>query len=154
MAELRKGCEKLGFENVQTYIQSGNLTLSSEWPAAEIREKIVGFVTDACAFTPDILVMERGEFQKIVADCPYGDKGEDLSRVHVFFHLGTPPDTGDIALPEGDMSQFKAGISAHYLSTPDGMSKSKLAEILSRKLKEYATARNLRTCKKLLAMSG
>lgn len=152
MAELRGALVKLGFNDPKTYIQSGNLVLGSNRSGEEISRAIADLAEMQFGFRPDILVLSEDQFVETVQSCPFSGDGYDPSRVLVFFHL-TPNVLFDAAVPENDnASELAAGPNAHYLHAPEGLSKSPLGEILSRRIGKQTTARNIRTCNKIMEL--
>lgn len=92
MERLRATCEALGFKNVRTYIQSGNIVcqagkLSSDAAARKIEAQIVkdfGFSADVIARTGD-------EMKQIVVGNPLlKEQGVDISKLHVVFFSEAP----------------------------------------------------------------
>lgn len=155
MAELRLALSDAGFQNVQSYIQSGNVVADLDASRAETTQAIQAVVARQFGFDVDVLVMTPRQLGEAVDDLPFDAARADPARVHLFFHLApeAPVAIDDLA---GTLENAMAasGARAHYLSTPDGMSKSKLAEQISRRLSGHATARNLRTCRKLMDMAA
>jgi len=155
MAALRKALSEAGFEQMQSYIQSGNVALGSQLDADAAGRIVRAVVLRDFGFEPDILLIDAATLQAALDAAPFAPE-TDLSRAHLFFHLdaAAPAEIGDLAPGPGDSARLAAGAIAHYLETPDGVSNSRLAELLSRRLKDNATARNLRTCRKLLELAG
>lgn len=152
MAELRVALSGLGFENPRTYIQSGNLVVGSDRNGTEISDMIAELVETQFGFRPDILVLARDQFVDTVKDCPFLGEAYDPSRAFVFFHVA-PDVVFDAPLPEDDKSSELAnGTNAHYLHAPEGLSKSLLGEVLSRRIGKQTTARNIRTCNKIIEL--
>lgn len=153
MAELRWALEAAGFNRVQTYIQSGNIVLAADRDGPAVAEAVSGLIEREFGFRPDCLALGADALKAALADAPFAPE-TDPSRAHLFFHMGADlPDISDLSAQPGDKARLTPGEIAHYLDTPDGMSQSKLAEALSRRLKSATTARNLRTCLKLLEMA-
>lgn len=61
MAELRKLFSKSGFENVQTYIQSGNVIFKSSEQTITIEDKIQKAIMAHFGFEVSVLVKTRRE---------------------------------------------------------------------------------------------
>lgn len=152
MAELRNILSQNGFHDPQTYIQSGNLVLKSEQNKEDIRTKIVALVNGAFGFQTEILVVSGSDFAAVVNTCPFSMTDHDPGRVHVFFHLADLS-ANDIPtdLPD-DPSRLVVTDKALFLHTPDGLSQSKLAELVTRRVGRNTTARNMKTCQKIMQM--
>lgn len=154
MAALRGQLDAAGFADVESYIQSGNVVLSSPLPPASVKARCGEVVEAGFGIRPGLLVLGADELDAAIEACPFaGEEGLNPSHAHLFFHMGADlPDLSDLAPEAGDDAVLTAGQLAHYLVTPGGMSRSKLAEKLARRLKDKTTARNWRTCLKLQEM--
>jgi uncharacterized protein (DUF1697 family) len=97
MAELRTVLEGLGFENVSTYIASGNVFLDSESSASKVAEKIEAALPKAFKLDTELLrvrVLTRAELEAVVKRRPKGF-GDEPSKYHsdAIFLMGI--DAGD-----------------------------------------------------------
>ena len=155
MAELRTALTAAGFTAVKSYIQSGNVLVASRLDRDEIGARITHVIETGFGFSPEMSLLQVRALDAALRDAPFGEH-TDPARAHLFFPLEgkAMAAIGDLQAGDGDASVLTAGTIAHYLLTPDGMSRSKLADVVSRRLKNTATARNLRTCTKLLDMAN
>jgi uncharacterized protein (DUF1697 family) len=150
MARLRDILAANGFDRPRTYIQSGNLVFGSGREADGIRSDLAELVAVNFGFEPDFLLLPASEFSELVEACPFSPDEHDPARIHVFFHLD---ESAALKMPtyiDGDPAVLVQGRKAHYLNTPDGLSRSKLAEQVSRRIGRITTARNLKTCQNIL----
>jgi uncharacterized protein (DUF1697 family) len=150
MADLRELVASMGYEDVATYVQSGNVVFSAESPDAAALEAAIA---DQLGVSPAVVVLSRDELERVVARNPWPEE-KDGKHLHVIFTAG-PPDAAvvDAALEKasgGDDARIVDG--ALYMHTPNGLGRSKLAAELSRKGPKDGTARNWTTVTKLLAM--
>src|SRR6478672_4508973 len=91
MEDLRKHLADAGFENVATYIQSGNVLLDSPEPKAKVGEKIKSIIKEKYGWDVGILMLDLPYLKKIVADNPFlKEKDIDLKQVYVAFLSETP----------------------------------------------------------------
>ena len=84
MAELRSIVEELGFENVSTYIASGNVLLDSKLGAAKVAEKIEAALPEAFKLDAELIrvaVLSAAELEAIVKKRPRGFGGQP-SKYH------------------------------------------------------------------------
>ena len=89
MADLRILFEKLGFENVRTYIQSGNVVFQTkEDNLGLIEDRIKHQILKQYDFEVPILIKTRKELQSIVNNYPFAH--EKMEKSH-FTLLFTPP---------------------------------------------------------------
>lgn len=162
MADFRDLLEGLGHQRVRTYVNSGNAVFgrasSGESPldegtlAAEIEEAM----RERFGFPIACLVRSGGYLREVVTANPYSEQAVEGKRVHAVFLSGSPR-AGDIAaaLPSEDFrpDEYELGDRVIYLHVPNGLGRSRLAEVLSRPAVlqgMVATTRNWNTVTKLL----
>lgn len=155
MAALRACATKLGFTEVATLLNSGNLVYrTTRTPADAAAQLRAAIRTDIGVDTP-VLVRTRAQLERLLRDNPMrAEAEENPSRflVTVWDDDTTAKDLahfGDIT--EGD-DRFVVGRAAMYAWLPHGIAASKAYELASRPLKHRITARNWNTMQKLLAM--
>ncbi|MGC4027066.1 MAG: DUF1697 domain-containing protein [Mesorhizobium sp.] len=154
VARLRETLSGAGFENVATYINSGNAVLKSKLA----REKVISKVGEICrkefAFEKRIFAPTLEEWRKIVAQNPFSDV-EKGNVVHAALLAEKPKAEAVSRLKElavnGD--QFEVFGEVAYLHTPNGVSNSKLGERFDKWIGVENTARNWNTTKKLLELA-
>lgn len=156
MADLRAMLEKLGFARVETYIQSGNAVFEVAEPPDAIAARIEAAFEPAFGFHADVVLRSLPEWQAAVAACPYLDRADAPKRVHVGF-FRSPPDADRVASLadiESGADEFTHRGTEIYLSTPDGLGRSKLGSaVVGKKLGAAVTLRNWRTVLKLEEMA-
>jgi len=158
MEELRKLFESLGYENVRTYIQSGNVIFLAPMDGEDfVRDRIQDAVRDRFGFEVAVTVRSLAEMKKVVEGIPFSQKaGDDLSKLHVVF-LSEKTNKGieqeiTRARSEGEEVVIKG--REIYLYLPNGYGRSKLNNnFFERKLGVSATTRNWKTVNKLLDMA-
>ena len=155
MKDLAGIFEELGYGEVRTYIQSGNVVFRStpvqkDAAAGEIRARIEA----RYGFAPRVLLLEPPELRDAVARNPFPT--EDGKALHLFF-LESPAPHPDLAAMEArrvGSEAFALSGNVLYLYTPDGFGRSKLAAGVERCLGVPATARNWNTVRELLRLAG
>src|SRR4051812_15918133 len=95
MAALRTAFEGLGFENVASYIASGNLILDSRLPATRAQAAIQDLLADHFGIERDsarALVLTQPHLQEVVSKRPRGF-GDEPGKYHsdVVFLIGVAP---------------------------------------------------------------
>jgi len=157
MAELRDHLSSLGFTNLTTYIQSGNIVFQYDAKGNSVLEnKIHQNIKANYGFDVPIIVRTKEEWQKVVDNFPYNIDELDIKRIAVTFLKEEPSQ-----FQEDEFDKFKTLNDEMvyigkeiYLHIPDGFGKSKLTNnIMERKLKVSATTRNWKTTQKLLEMA-
>jgi uncharacterized protein (DUF1697 family) len=148
MADLRSVMEDLGFGDVRTYIQSGNVVFSStKSPSATAIERAL-----EGAFGLEIAVMLRSasEMAGVVAANPF----RDTSKVHVAFLAKAPPATVSLDPDRHRPETFSLAGTEVYFHLPDGMGRAKAPDYVSRQLKIPMTVRNWKTVSMLADMTA
>lgn len=148
MKDLKVVLNGAGFENVETYIQSGNIVLeSSVYPEEEIAKLILSNFK----FKPDLVVLSEEEFDEIVSNNPY--RGHEGKFVHFYFCKEVPKiDAEKLATLASQTERYQQIGNVFYLHAPDGIGRSKLVAGLESCLGVPATGRNLNTVQKLSSM--
>ncbi|HXV30356.1 MAG TPA: DUF1697 domain-containing protein [Sinorhizobium sp.] len=148
MAELKSICEGLGFADVRTYIQSGNVLFRSALAEAEVQERLEKALTERMGKAPGVLLRSRRELEAVVASAPFPHAKANLLLV-TFLPEPPPSDALDkLVAPDGEEVHIRGReIYIHY---PNGSGRSKL------KLPALkpGTARNLNTVRKLAEMAA
>ena len=155
MKELAEQLKLLKLENIQTYIQSGNVVFQTRRkPASKLNSRIAQAIEQSHGFLPSALVFSRAQL-KAAMDCnPWPQATSEPKTLHLFF-LTSPAGDADVkAIKACQTSSEKIEITDDvvYLHAPDGFGRSKLAANLEKHLRVSTTARNWRTVEKLSEM--
>ncbi len=156
MAELRELFSDAGFSDVRTYVQSGNVVLSSDAAPAELEEQTERLIAERFGFEAPVVSRTRDELAAVVERNPLGEVAEDPKRYQVSFLSAELDDaTVDrLAGAAAPTERFVADGRELYAWHPDGVARSKLwAQLAGTELGVKATARNWRTVEKLLEMA-
>ena len=153
MADLRALCTQLGWKNVQSYIQSGNLRFELEEPQGAAAQLSQAIKKEFGYEAVPILVHPQAYFEEALQN-PFleQDPNLDIKSLHVTFLQGEPVPEKIEALKckdhKGDewiILQDKV-----YLHCPKGYGKTKLTNTyLEKKLGKVATTRNWKTLNRL-----
>ncbi|MBT1154221.1 DUF1697 domain-containing protein [Aminobacter anthyllidis] len=156
MAELKESFDELGFADVATYIQSGNVVFKAEaGDAAALTATIESAFEKRWGFRSRIMVRDLGWLEALVANNPYPEVADNPTKLHASA-LERAPTAEEIArLAErcSGPESFEVKGDVLYLHAPDGLGKSKFAEVMPRTLKVPGTMRNWRTVLTLLEMA-
>lgn len=155
MADLRSAAAACGYEDVRTYIQSGNFVFSAPTASTEaVAQRLRKAIADTTDARPEVIVRTRDELASVVDRNPYVRRGEDAAHLHVVFTSGKAgPTLGSIDLAGYAPEEATAVGQQLYLFLPSGMGRSKLATDLARQQGPSGTTRNWRTVTKLLEMA-
>lgn len=157
MADLRLLLEELGYGDVRTYVQSGNIVVASEAPPAQIEQDLRAQIGARFGLDVPVVVRTDEELRDVVARDPLGDVAGDPKRYQVSFLSGAPAAETVRAITALDFAPERVAFSGReiYAWHPAGVHASKLARLLSdARLGVSVTARNWRTVTQLLAMAG
>ena len=155
MERLRKLCAGCGFDDVQTYIQSGNVVFSAGESAQMCSAKLAARLQRELGKPVGVVIRSAREFAGVAAKNPFlKGKGVETARLSVAFLAERPQADRLKALAAVDWGRDRFGHSAKelYLYCPDGFGRSKLATKFERLLGVGATVRNWNTVTKLLEM--
>jgi uncharacterized protein (DUF1697 family) len=155
MADLRALLEARGYEDVETYLQSGNVLLTSRKQPATVQRDVERGISETLGHDVDVVVRTADQLDATVAADPFADVRGDHKRHHVVF-LGGAPDKAQIEqLETTDFSPERLVVREGELHAwcPDGVNDSPLMKALA-KLRTTATARNWRTVEALRDMAS
>jgi len=165
MADLRDLVASLGFGDVQTYLQSGNVVFTATDPAAGVGAALEDGIRARMGLEVPVIVRTAPQLARLVAANPYAGIGADPKTVHVTF-LARAPDAAHraelarLAAESGPAGAFgddrftPAGPDV-YLYCPGGYGETKLTNtFMERRAGRVATTRNWRTVVTLAGMAG
>lgn len=156
MAELRKVLKKEGFQNVQTYIQSGNIIFQSlENNRGVLESKIKESINSHFKFEVPVLVKTHEELQQIFDDCPLSEEKKVNSYFMMLYSEVDKDLVDSVSILTYPNEEFVITDSCIYFYCAIGYGKAKYNNnFFERKLKTTATARNYKTMVKLLSLSS
>jgi uncharacterized protein (DUF1697 family) len=159
MDALRKSYEKLGFHNVSTYVQSGNVIFMGKdgFELNKLGQKISRQIEKDFGFDVPVIVLSIDKLKQIIDNNPFlKDPGKEQTFLHVTF-LSSKPDKYDYKTIEEKKQNGEEVFfadNAVYLYCPNGYGNTKLSNsFLETKLKVGATTRNWKTTNELLKMA-
>lgn len=150
-APLRAALTEAGFENVATYINSGNAIVKSRSGSKKVSEQIAEICKERFGFNKAVYAVALSEWDEVIANNPFPDKTEPGNLLAAAWLGSTPKDAAVAELQalavEGDL--FAVVGNAAYLHTPRGFSNSKMAARFDKGIGVPNTARNWNTVLKL-----
>jgi uncharacterized protein (DUF1697 family) len=159
MENLRASFEALGFGQVRTYVQSGNVVFEATKTSTTSLSKRIGErILSDYGFSVPLILRTSSEMNKIVSDNPFLEEKEiDRSKLHVTF-LSEPPAIAALAKLDalnGSPDEFRVKDGEVYLYCPNGYGRTKLSNAaFERLLSVEATTRNWKTVNTLARMSS
>jgi uncharacterized protein (DUF1697 family) len=159
MESLRASLASLGFEEVRTYIQSGNIVFKTVTTVpAGLAGKIANTILDDFGFAVPVLVRTKEELAGVIQANPLLKwKGIDEARLHVtFLSAAAPKGSEEILKSLARQSElFAVGGREIYLHCPDGYGDTKLSNnAIEKAFAVPATTRNWKTVNILSVMVG
>lgn len=148
MADLANACSELGFQEVKTYIQSGNVVFRATQSTAAVREKLEASLARMMGKPVNVIVRTASEMRNVLEGNPFPSATPAKIGV-LFLSEGEPePLLRTVSAPGGE--ELRRGDKVLYIYYPDGMGKSKLKLPA---LRGPATMRNINTVAKLVQMA-
>lgn len=157
MTALKACFETLGFQNVRTYIQSGNVLFNAaEIDQARLADQIEAALSKAFNYNSSVVVRSEKEMKAIVAHAPK-DFGSDPTtyRYNVIFLIEplTSADAMQSVTTKEGVDQAFAGDGVLYFSNLiSKATQSHLSRIITKPVYQSMTIRNWNTTTKLLNM--
>ncbi len=156
MKDLQLLLEKLNFENVKTYIQSGNVVF--EYPSETcdvLAQKIEAAIKKTFDLDVPVLVLEKTKLEKILIEAPNKKENEEIyftllekniSKEAILECQNKAPKTADY---------FEVKENVVYVFCKNGYGNTKLTNtFFEKKLNVKATTRNRNTLERLMEMCG
>lgn len=147
MADLRALCEKIGFRDVRTYIQSGNVVFNARGSATAVKKTLEDALERQLKKRHTALVRSPAELEAIDSGNPYPKAPPNFTYV---LFLDKAPPRGAIdgwKTPGGEQLTLRGReIFMHF---PNGMGQSKLRIPFA----DLGTARNFNTIRALIALA-
>ena len=158
MQDLKALYLSLGFDDVQTYIQSGNVVFSSNLKSAEkLATKIEAEINRRYGFDVNVLLRKTIEIEAVINNNPFcRQSAVDETKLYVTFLLEAPVKEHIKKLRQFDAGddQIKCVGREVYLYCPNGYARTKLSNVfIEKQLHLPATTRNWKTVNKLYQMS-
>jgi uncharacterized protein (DUF1697 family) len=156
MPELRGALEEAGYEDVRTYVQSGNVVLTSKASAKKVARDCERVIADRFGLEVAVVARTRNELAKVVERNPLARVAKDPKRYQVSFLAAKP--TAKVLRELEDVAAANEKVVSSgreiYAWHPDGAARSKLwARLAGKQLGTTATARNWTTVTKLLELA-
>ena len=159
MIDLRELVSSLGFGDVSTYVQSGNVIFSGTGSGPAVARTIGSRMAVDLGLDVAVLVRTAPQLRAVLSGNPFSDTEIDPRTIHVTF-LADRPEPGKVGALEALAGQsgddrFEISDRHVYLHCPGGYGNTKLNNTyLERRLDVTATTRNWRTVTMLAGLAG
>ena len=155
MPALRQLLTNAGFDDVQTYVQSGNVVLSTDFAPAELERECERLIAGEFGLEIDVVARTHDELAEVVERNPFGEIATNPKRYQVsFLSEELDPARVDALAASATGSERLVALGRElYAWHPEGVARSKLWGALAGSgLGVKATARNWTTVTTLLEM--
>ena len=156
MPPLRDALADAGFDGVRTYLQSGNVVLSSGLSSSKLADKCSRLIKKQFGLDIDVVVRTHAQLAKVVELDPLGDVASNPKRYQVSFLDGklSRETVKKLETAAVESERFLVRGREVYAWHPAGVARSKLWALLAgRGLGVTATSRNWTTVTKLLELA-
>ena len=157
MPALRAALGEAGYEDVETYVQSGNIVLSSSEKAVELERSLEQLIAARFELQIPVVVRTRSQLAKVVAKNPLGQVASDPKRYQVCFLRSKLKADAVRVLREAAVAPEQVIVDGReiYSWHDAGIARSKLwAAMASKRLGVDGTARNWTTVTTLHEMAA
>jgi uncharacterized protein (DUF1697 family) len=148
--------DSLGYEDVVTYIQSGNVVFATGDKVAGLPGQISGAIKKEFGLDIAVFVRTKQQLKKVVDGNPFVKAGKDAGALHVVFLDAKPKADRVKALTDGEWGADEIAVQGReaYLHCPNGYGRTKLGNaFVEKQLGVAGTTRNWRTTLKLLNLA-
>ena len=156
MADLRALCSGLGWQDVATYIQSGNVVFTANGKPDALEKKLEDAVAERFGFDAPVIVRTAAQWAQYPPGNPFPKAAEDEPNRLMLLLSKAPPAKGaeDMIEARAVAGERVARVGdALWFHYPDGAGTSKLTpSLIDRAIGSPGTARNYRTVATLLEL--
>lgn len=160
MGDLRKRMADAGYNNVKTFIQSGNVIFeSNEKSKDKLASAFETFLMKEYGYDVTVFIIDKKDIEAAIYNNPFTDGRTEeeagFKKLYVTFLSGEPADENMEKLRQAPIGQDEIGVIGNvlYFKLFSKASDSKLSNsLIENKLKLRATTRNWNTTLKLLSL--
>jgi len=153
MTDLRSLFEALGFKEVVTYIQSGNVVFLSS-NEDDVSVKISEGIKKKYGWDVPVIVRTVSEIESILSNCPFANEKKEKSYFTMFSMTPSKKDLEEVSQLSYPNEEFVITPKCMYFFCDTGYGRTKFnMNFVEKKLKVKATSRNYRTLVKLLELA-
>ena len=156
MADLKALCQKLGWINVVTYIQSGNLIFDSEKQNSQLENTLEKAISSRYGFDVPVIIRNADELQTSIGNNSFSDGDTDITKLHLTFLKEKPSgeNVEKIKTYNYEPDKFEIEEKHVFIYCAGKYHQTKLTNnFFENKLKVGATTRNWKTVLKLQELS-
>lgn len=153
MTDLKAAFEESGYDEVSTYIQSGNVLFTApKTPNAKLEKTIETALSKRFGYEARVLVRSEAQVKKVLADVPKGWPNPDTRCNIIFLKPPLTPANAEAATqPKDGIDTIARGTGVLYFGTrKDALAKSGLPKFVGTKEYKLTTVRTYGTVAKIL----
>lgn len=158
MADLRRLCEGLGWRDVQTYIQSGNVVFAADGGAATLEAALEAALAQRFDLSVPVMVRSAAAWGEMLKANPFEKEAEaEPNRVMVGIPKGAPAQEAAETLEAKGAAGERVAVAGSVLwfHYPEGAGRSKITPaMIDKAAGSPVTARNWRTALTLRDMAA
>ena len=153
MADLRLICSSLGWENIETYIQSGNIIFDSHESPAKLESIFKGALKNHFSISAPVMIIPSVNWLKAVEQLPFKDKPIESLHLTWLASNTVPELTKKLETRESGTDQAIVADNKIYLKIDPPYHKTKLSnQFFEKTCNTQATTRNWKTVLKIQEM--
>ena len=156
MADLRALFEGLGYTDVATLLNSGNVVFTgARGKAAGVARRIEGAIEERCGFASRVTIVSGADLARVLEENPLAKEADDPSRMMIGFLQDAAGLRAlrELARQDWGRERLALGPRALYVWCPKGVIDSAPMKALQKQLGEGWTARNRATVEKLAELA-
>ena len=158
MQSLVKSLESLEFQNISTYIQSGNIVFQTDMGSTRIiQESISNIIKSDYSLDISVLVFTLSQWDYMIHHNCFHDKDDRLNATYLTFWTVKTAflDLSLLDIKKQTEETYDLSPYCFYLYTPNGYSKTKLnQQYLEKVLGTPTSTRNLKSCLKIYELAA
>lgn len=152
MKALKMLYETLGFREVKTYLNTGNVIFSTSLPKAEIDIKIEEAIQLKFDLNIEVIIRSKDELKLLIEAYPFGHEGKNR-YITLLKTSCEAIDKEMVSTASKPLDKIKFASNEMMLFVPGGYGKSKLTNHFFEKItSRTATTRNMNTLEKIYKM--
>jgi uncharacterized protein (DUF1697 family) len=152
MADLKSCLQAMGFEDVTTILQTGNVVFRSSKRLASLKPELEAGLTKTFDYPAKVHVYTLERLQQIIDGSPFDDGDPERHSYVIFFEDGLEQQLAAEATDvDSEIERIQAGKGVLYWQVPKGQTlKTSLGTYLTKaRYKNFHTNRNLKTLRKI-----
>jgi uncharacterized protein (DUF1697 family) len=156
MADLRTVCEAIGWREVRTYIQSGNVVFRARGAPRALERQLETAVADTLGTTTAVIVRTVKEWRQYLRANPFPRESSSAPNLVMLALSQKPavPEALNTLRTRADSEMIEEAGGALWIYYPEGAGRSRLTPaVLDRSVGSPVTTRNWRTVTKIAELA-